>query len=132
MFKAEWVWRYFSIFIGLFMGSWVYAAVSSLENKAVQFFDLSRKGFRINLIISLLYFIFLSIYYYNTMNSYDDPPWVFLIIILRQLFLAYTYFFVLTYFSKLIATLEIKSEGRFKHYIYLTLYFFFFWWAFGG
>jgi len=84
------------------------------------------------LVISLLYTIALSIYFSITPNNYEEPPWIFLIIIPGNILLAYAYFFILNFIAKLIATIESEKITTFDKYASYFFCLFFFpigiWW----
>lgn len=110
------VWALCNIVIFTFFSIWLLSIVNSLLKKNRDLINLNKYKFFGLLFISLLYSIIISIYFCFSYNNYEEPLWIFLIIIPANVFLAYSYFFILNFIAKLIATVESQKAVTFENY----------------
>jgi hypothetical protein len=120
------VWALSNILIFSFLSLWLYSITTQLLNRQIFASAFNRTKFIVILASSLLYSVGLSIYFSITSNNYEEPPWIFLIIIPGNIFLAYAYFFILNFTAKLIATIESKkiiTFDKYASYFFCLLFF---------
>lgn len=115
----EVVWAVGNIIAGLFYGLWFWA-ISSLPVKTTAF---NKPKFKIRLIFTLIYFIALSIYFCFTYKDYDEPTWIYLIIIPCHLIAGYCYIFIVRYFITLLTANDINKEHNYIFYLLGTVFF---------
>ncbi len=110
------VWAITNIILFLFFSLWVYSITTQLTTKIKYASTFNANKFVTILILSMTYIVLISIYYIYTSDNYEEPKWLFAIIIPGNIFLGYAYFYLLNYISKIISTAELKKPVKFDQY----------------
>lgn len=116
IFNDAAIWAISNILIFSFLALWLYLITTQLLNRKILLSQFNKNKFVALLVTSLLYTVALSIYFSITSNNYEEPPWIFLIIIPGNIFLAYAFLFILNFIAKLIATIESEETMTFDKY----------------
>jgi hypothetical protein len=126
------IWAYINVIIFSFFALWAFSITKLILAKNNYDSDLKLRKFSGILIIATAYIIFLSVYYANTYNNYDEPGWFLLLILIGHSFLAYSIFYLAYFIAKTISTVERKGIVKFSDYAgYFFLLFIFpigIWW----
>jgi len=126
------LWAFTIIICSNFFSIWAYSIVKHLNKKTKVKIKFSK--FTLVLILLTVYVTLLSIYFALTFPDYDDPKWLLPIIIIGQMFLAWSLFYIIGFMAKLIAIVDLKRNVQFIDYIgYLVLLLFFpfgIWWVY--
>jgi hypothetical protein len=110
----------------IFLGIWVFSVVSKLLVKKPEYVTFNRVRLFMHLFISIIYLIFLSIYFILTYNKTEEPARVVLLMLVGHLFLTYSLFYILKSISRLISSMELKKNTDFQNSIanFILLIFF--------
>ena len=118
------IWSSTGIFLTLLFSLWTYSVVNKIVAKQKSLFNITK--FNILLLLSGLYLIFLSIYVVNTLNKDIKPKWMLLVLVIGNLFLSYSYFYIINFFSKALSTAESQRITSFSEYAFNFICFIFF------
>ena len=126
------LWALTNIVIFIFFSLWEYSIVKSLVRKSKHEIKITK--FTTTLILTTIYICLLSCYYALTYEKYDDPKWLLPIIIIGQFFLFFSAFYIIRFFAKTIAIVELDRTAKFSDYFrYFVMILFFpfgIWWLY--
>ncbi len=126
------LWCIVNIIVFTFFFIWTYSITKKLLEKNKYDTTIKFSPFAIQLVITNIYIIALSIYFALTYPNIEDPKWMLLIIIIGQLFLLWNFIYIIRFVAKAIATVEFQRECHFPDYLGNMVLLFFFplgiWW----
>ena len=117
MYAMPNIWPVVNIIVFTFFFIWTYSIVKILLVKNKYDSTINFKSFSVLLCITNIYLILLSIYFSLTYSNIEDPKWMLPIIIIAQFFLASSSVYLVTFFAKAIATVELKRKCHFSDYL---------------
>ena len=120
------IWTVIVVMICIFFAYWFYSIVITLTNNKDHDNLFSLNKFKLILMFALLYVVFVSVYYVLTLNKPENLRVIFFVILPGHIFLAYSYFYLLNFISKVISTSELQKPVKFNEYIgyFICLLFF--------
>jgi hypothetical protein len=126
------LWAFTNIVIFIFFSLWEYSIVARLVSKSKHEIKLTK--FTRTLILTTIYICLLSTYFALTYENYDDPKWLLPIIIIGQFFLFFSAFYIIRFFARTIAIVELGRTTKFTDYFeYFVMIIFFpfgIWWLY--
>ena len=126
------LWCLVNIIVLTFFFIWTYSVTKKLIEKNKYDAEIKFVQFRLQIVLTNIYIIALSIYFALTYPNIEDPKWMLLILIIGQCFLAWNYFYLIRFVAKTIATIELKRKCHLADYLGNMIFLIFFpigiWW----
>jgi len=111
------LWSVVNIIVFTFFFIWTYSTIKRLLEKNKYDQTIKFKPFTIQLVLTNIYLIALSIYFVLTYPNIEGPKWMLPIIIIGQFFLAWNSIYLIRFFAKAIATVELQRKCHFADYL---------------
>ncbi len=111
------LWCFINIAVFTFFFIWTYSITKKLLEKNTYDPVIKLRRFTVQLVLTNIYIIALSIYFALTYPNIEDPKWMLPLLIIGQCFLAWNCIYLIRFVAKTIVTIELKKKCHFPDYL---------------